>query len=258
MGGGLRHVSGELVLASRVGGSGTRTVCVMPRELTYRSTLTVVSGLLLATSRRRYQGLEHIPAHGPAIVVCNHIANSDPAVLANFVHRAGRLPRAMAKHTLFSVPVFGTLLRKMRHIPVARKTDKASDSLMHAQDALVAGEVVMLWPEGTISTGDQWLLPAKTGAARMAMRTGAPVVPVAQWGAQRLLPSSWKWLMFLAPVLALFWRPRVHALAGEPIYLKGDPDNLEDLRAETARMMAQVEAQLIELRGPKPVPAAAA
>lgn len=217
-------------------------------RLAYRLLLGVVSMVLRATTRRRYDGLSRIPVTGGALVVCNHVSLADPGVLAHAMYRSGRLPRGLATAGLFRAPVLGWLFRAMGHIPVRRGSASAGEALGPAAAALHAGELLMMYPEGGISTGAQWPTPPKTGAARLALATGAPVVPVAQWGVQAVLPPgrrrAWRF-----PLAALMTRPRVRLLVGEPMVFAGDPDDEATVRAVTGEIMDAVTGLLEELRG---------
>lgn len=130
-------------------------------------------------------GAEHLPATGPAVLAVNHISFLD-FVFAGYVgRRRGRHVRFLAKRSLFDLPVAGTLLRRMRHVPVDRSLGAVA--YRRASRLLDAGEVVGLFPEATISRS--WLVkrPLRPGAAGLAIRTGAPLIPVAIWGAHRIL-----------------------------------------------------------------------
>ena len=193
----------------------------------------------------RYRGGEHLTVPGGVIVASNHVSHADPFVLAVFVHRYGRPARFLAKAELFRVPVVGRILRGACQIPVYRDTDDASSALRDAVSALQAGHAVMIYPEGTITKDpDLWPMAARTGVARLALESGAPVVPVAQWGPQRIGER----LRRRRPPL----RVRVDVVAGPPIdlsrYAQGEPTSAE-LQAATAEVMTAIRAQVSELRG---------
>lgn len=216
----------------------------------YKSLLIVVAVLLGVTTRRRYAGLRRVPVRGAAIVVCNHISVADPLVLTHALSRAGRLPRGLATAGLFRAPVVGRLFTSLGFIPVHRGTADAGSALAGAAAALDAGELVMLYPEGGIPDAratDGWVGPLKTGAARLSMTTGTPIVPAAQWGIQRVLPPATRapWLRALRSAVL---RPRVRVIVGEPIVLLGDPDDRDDVRAATLRIQAAMNDLLVQLR----------
>lgn len=223
----------------------------MRSRLLYRAVLTPLAVLLTLVSRRRVRGLEHLPREGGALLVGNHISVVDPLVLVDVAGQVGRRPRGLATAGLFRTPLLGPVLRTLGFVPVLRGTVRATEALAPATMALHAGELVMLYPEGGVSRGEQWPLPGKTGAARLAMTTGVPVVPVAQWGAQRIYPAwtegGWKHVL-----VALLTRPRVEVLVGEPLHLTGDPHDPAAVRAATAELMESITVLLEELRGPRP------
>ena len=164
-------------------------------------------------------GAEHVPASGPAIVACNHVSYLDPFALGIAVwEQRRRRMRYLAKRELFTGRVRGRLLRRLGQIPVDRGGD-AGDAMGRAQGALRRGELVGLFPEGTISTS---FVPTavKTGAARLALLSGAPLIPAAVWGGQRVATKG---------------RPR-EARRGVPLVVRfGSPigyqrdDEVEDL-----------------------------
>jgi 1-acyl-sn-glycerol-3-phosphate acyltransferase len=133
-------------------------------------------------------GEEHIPADGPAVLASNHISYLDPVTVGYAADMRGRPVRYLAKQELFDKPVFGGLLRKLKQVPVDRH-GAPGKSLEIAAETLRSGELVVNFPEATISTS---FVPSegKTGAARMAMRAGVPLIPVANWGGQRILTKG--------------------------------------------------------------------
>ena len=142
------------------------------------------TGLALATFTIfdwdvRYEGAEHIPASGPAIIASNHVGFLDFVFLGYGARPSGRRVRFMAMKEAFDHKVGGPVLRAMRHIPVDRAGD-AAKSLRHAIASLRHGEVVGIHPEARMSKTFV-PMPAKTGAARMAIETGAPLIPSVEW-----------------------------------------------------------------------------
>jgi 1-acyl-sn-glycerol-3-phosphate acyltransferase len=133
----------------------------------------------------RVTGLEHLPKRGPAIVAANHVGYLDFAFVGLGAYRRGRLVRFMAMKEVFGHWLGGPLLRAMRHIPVDREGD-AGASLRPALRALRSGEVVGIHPEGGMSRSFV-TAPGKSGAARLAIESGAPLLPVSVWGSQRIL-----------------------------------------------------------------------
>jgi 1-acyl-sn-glycerol-3-phosphate acyltransferase len=186
-----------------------------------------------ALFKLRWRGVEHLPATGPAILVINHVSYADPLVVARYAYDAGRAPRFLAKRSLFAIPVVGAAMRGTGQIPVDRGTALARQSLDDAVAALRRGEMVIVYPEGTVTRDPAWWpMAAKTGAARLALLVpDVPVVPAAQWGAQ-----------FAVDVYHKRYRPlprkTVTIMAGPAIDL--DRFRGADPTADTLRTMAEV------------------
>jgi 1-acyl-sn-glycerol-3-phosphate acyltransferase len=216
-----------------------------------RLAVIVLKPTLTALTRRQWQGTENIPPSGGVIVCPNHISYADPLTFAHFVYDAGRAPRFLAKAALFEIPLFGRLLRGAGQIPVFRASKDAALAFSAAVEAVERGECVCIYPEGTVSRDPGlWPMVGKTGAARVALATGAPVIPVAQWGAQRILGPYQK-------VPHLLSRHRVSVVAGPPVDLSEYADQeltAPVLHAATERIMAAITMLLADLRdGPPPV-----
>jgi 1-acyl-sn-glycerol-3-phosphate acyltransferase len=198
--------------------------------------------------RLRYAGLEHIPSAGPAIVACNHISYLDPLTNASAICRAGRRPRFLAKDDLFRIPVIGSVLRGTRQIPVVRGGGDAVTALRSAERALAQGEVVVIYPEGTVTTRPDHLpMAGKTGVVRLSLATGVPITPLASWGSHAVWQKSGKGSLKLG-------RP-VFMRLGPPIDLSSRREEARDaaaLRAMTADLMAVLTATVEELRAAYP------
>lgn len=215
----------------------------------YRVAVLILKPPLLLLTRRDWRHLDRVPAHGGVIVAANHISHADPVVLADFVlYGARRLPRYLAKSTLFTGN--GLVPRVMRgagQIPVHRRTADAGLALKDAVAALKAGECVVIYPEGTVSRDPQkWPMQARTGVARLALMSGAPVVPVAQWGAQEILDS------YRSKGLHLLPRHTMTLSAAEPIDLspwQGKELSRDVLKEATAAVMAGITRELEVVRG---------
>lgn len=199
----------------------------------------------------RYRHLERIPQHGGAIIVVNHVSHADPFVVAKLVLDAGRVPRVLAKDSIFAVPVVGWAMRAMGHISVHRGSVDARESLAAAVAALGAGKVIVLHPEGTVTRDpDGWPMAGKTGAARLAtLAPDVPVIPVAQWGVQESID-------LYAKKVKLFPRPRHVLSVGEPVDLSAFRDREPTIRTLyeiTDVIMRQLRHDVAELRGvPEP------
>jgi 1-acyl-sn-glycerol-3-phosphate acyltransferase len=211
--------------------------------------VAIVKPCLLLFTRRRWVDGDRLPEHGGCVVVGNHISYVDPLTFAHLLYDYGRLPRYLAKNEVFGLPVVRTILRSAGQIPVQRMTADASSAFGAAVTAVEAGECVVVYPEGTITRDPGlWPMRGKTGAARIALSTGAPVVPVAQWGAHHVLPPYAK-------------RPRLlprHTVAmkvGGPVDLddlRGRPQTPEVLREATERIMDALTTLLADLRHETP------
>ncbi len=203
------------------------------------------------TGRTRYDGREHLPAVGGALLVANHVSHLDPVHTALFVHRAGRVPRFMAKHNLWQVPVLGTVLLGSGQIPVHRDSADAQRSLNAGVTALCNGKIVVIYPEGTITRDpDGWPMQARTGMARLALNSDVPVVPVAHWGTREVYDHNGKRFRPLP-------RTTITVRAGEPVDLsgyRGRPVDAVLLREVTDLVMGRVRDLLAEVRG-APAPA---
>lgn len=158
-------------------------------ELVYGPVVAFARSLFAVMGWRVHAaGVQHVPATGPAVIAANHVGYLDFAFLGRAALERGRLVRFMAKQEVFDHPVAGPLMRGMGHLPVDR-FGGAVAAIDTAVAALHDGQVVGLFPEGTISRS---FVPArpKTGAVRIAMQAGAPLVPAAVWGTQRLLTKG--------------------------------------------------------------------
>ncbi|GII61995.1 1-acyl-sn-glycerol-3-phosphate acyltransferase [Sphaerisporangium krabiense] len=208
----------------------------------------IVKFVLILFTKRDWRGRAHVPRTGGVIIATNHLSWTDPLLLSHFTYNNGRWPVFLAKSGVFKIPVIGSIVRKCRQIPVLRGSTDAARSLKYAEEALKDGSCVIFYGEGTITRDpDLWPMAFKTGVARLALATGVPVIPVAHWGAQDILPYGSK-----RP--RLFPRKTFHVLAGPPVDLSkyaGLPMRGQVLKDATADIMAEVVALLSELRGEK-------
>ncbi|MFE2540953.1 lysophospholipid acyltransferase family protein [Actinacidiphila glaucinigra] len=228
----------------------------MPRRkvgLWYRLAAALTRPPLMMVFRRDWRGRHHIPDTGGFIVVMNHNSYLDPVAYGHFQYSTGRVPRFLAKSSLFTDGLVGAMLRRTGQIPVPRGTKDVAVALKAAVDAVNNGEGVVFYPEGTLTRDpDLWPMAGRTGAARVALRTRCPVVPVAQWGAHRVLPPYRK-----KP--RLFPRTPHQVLAGPPLDLSrfyGRAITPALLAEVTEVIMNAITDLLAELRG-EPAPTAA-
>jgi 1-acyl-sn-glycerol-3-phosphate acyltransferase len=155
--------------------------------------------------------------------------------------RAVRRPRFLAKEELFRIPLVGRALRGAGQIPVSRGTRDRS-SLDRAMGALGRGEVIVVYPEGTVTKRDDGLpMEGKTGVVRLAIATGVPIIPMASWGSQAVWQKSGKGSL-------RFGRP-IWTTVGEPIDLPVTPEGEQTpLRELTAQVMDEVTRLVVSLR----------
>ena len=228
--------------------SRTRARRQPPRRIGfwYRLAVVILKPLLVLLTRRDWRGAEHLPPTGGIVVVTNHVSHVDPLTFAHFLYDNGRLPRFLGKEGLFRVFFVGAVLRGAKQIPVYRESADASRAFSAAVEAVRDGECVGIYPEATLTRDpDLWPMVGKTGAARVALETGAPVVPIAQWGPQELLPPY-------AKRPRLFPRATMHVWAGPPVdraEFQGRPIDGPLLRLVTERIMAAITELLEDIRG---------
>jgi 1-acyl-sn-glycerol-3-phosphate acyltransferase len=214
-----------------------------------RATTVALPLPIKSIMKRDWHGHEHIPRSGGVIVAANHLSYADWAAMALFIHQAGRYPAFLIKSSAFNVKVVGPFLRAAGQFPVNRGAADAALVLNDAERGLAKGECLIFYPEGTATRDpDLWPMVPKTGVARLALATGAPVIPVAQWGTQDILPYGTKSLHVMP-------RHTVKMLAGPPVDLsgyEGEPLNRDVLRAAAATIMADITGLLARMRGETP------
>lgn len=208
--------------------------------------VAIAEPVLRLFTRRRWIDGEKIPATGGCLVVGNHVSHLDPLTFAHFVYGYGRIVRFLAKAEVLEVPVLGALIRATGQIPVYRMTTDASRAFRAGVAAVEDGKCVAVYPEGTLTRQpDLWPMVGKTGAARIALTSGVPVIPIAQWGPQEILPPYAAWPRLLP-------RKTIVVKAGDPVDLddlRGEPLTPEVLRRATNRIMDDVTRLLEEIRG---------
>ncbi|WP_406067071.1 lysophospholipid acyltransferase family protein [Micromonospora sp. NBC_01638] len=216
-----------------------------------RFAVGLVKPVMTVWTRRTWRGQEHLRRDDGVIIVANHLSHADPLVSAHFIYDSGRWPQYLGKASVFRVPVVGWILHRCRQIPVERGSVDAVRSLDALVAALDQGGAVVIYPEGTITRQPElWPMKAKTGAARLALATGVPVVPVVMWGPERIFDPR---------TSRVNLRPRipVTVVAGEPIDLSRWADaqpTRATLEEMTDTIMLRLRDMLAEIRGGTPPP----
>jgi 1-acyl-sn-glycerol-3-phosphate acyltransferase len=217
-----------------------------------RITFVIVAGIVRPTMNllmnKKWEGLEKLPAGG-FIAAPNHCTEIDPLVVGHMLYNQKRMPHFLAKGGLFKVPVVGAVLRATKQIPVERSTAGANRSLQVAKEVVEEGGAIVIYPEGTLTRDpDLWPMKGHTGAARMALESGIPVVPMAHWGAHHVFPRY-------AKRFHVFPRRTSRLIVGDPVDLsefEGRPLDKATLTAATAVIMDAITALLATLRSEQP------
>lgn len=195
----------------------------------------------------RWEGFDKLP--DGCIIVTNHMTEIDPFVVAHAIYSNGKYPRFLAKQSLLKLPVAGWLLKQTGQVPVDRGGAGAGASLEAATELLARGGVIGIYPEGTLTRDpDLWPMKGHTGAARLALKTGAPVVPVVHWGDQEFFPRYGK-------MIRPFPRKRATVKVGDPIDLSafhGLPLTKKVLSEATEVIMSAITDEVKSLRGGTP------
>lgn len=205
-------------------------------EPVYSTVVALVSTAFRVMGYRiQVAGAEHVPRRGGAVIASNHVGYLDFTFVGFGAKPRGRLVRFLAKREVFEARGVGALMRGMRHVPVDR-FGRAAESYRVALEALGRGEVIGMFPEGTISPSFV-PMPVKTGAARMAMTAGVPLVPCAVWGTQRILTKGRPRNAQRGIAVAVAYGPPVPYTAGDP------PDAVTDrLMAAIGELLGAVQA----------------
>lgn len=227
-------------------------------EMRKPSAFWILAGLILpawsAMVRYRFTPESKLPQSGPFILAPNHFSEIDPITMGAAVWHLGRLPRFMAKASLFKVPVLGALMRATGQIPVERagsRPEQGKNPLSAANTLIEKQSSVIVYPEGTLTRDpDLWPMRGKAGAVRLALESGIPLIPAAHWGSQRLMPRYGK-------KIKPFPRKTVEVIIGEPLDLSrftGRPIDARLLNEATDVLMQEIARLLGELRGETPPP----
>jgi len=217
-------------------------------NLTYKVFAAILMPIFNLFMSRDWKGAQNIPADGRVIVASNHMSYLDVLVFTHFLFRNGRAPRYLGKVGVFRVPVIGKILLASGQIPVERETIDAKNAVDHAKILLESGHMLGVYPEGTLTRdGQMWPMIAKTGCARLALETDTPVIPIAQWGSQLVVPNYTK-------RIELFPRKTIVIRAGKPVDLstwKGKHEDPQALIEATAEIMREITVLLEDIRGEK-------
>lgn len=215
------------------------------RGWAFNLAVPVLKPILLATTKRTWIDGEKIPATGGCILVFNHVSHVDPLTAAHIVYDHGRMPRYLAKSGLFKNPALSRFLTDAGQIPVERLSKNAKGAFDAAVAAVRAGECVVVYPEGTLTRDpDLWPMAGKSGAARIALETGCPVIPIGQWGAHDLLYPY-------AKKPHLYPRTQITMKVGDPVQLddlRDQPRTTKTVNEATRRIMAALTDLVAELR----------
>ncbi len=223
-----------------------RTRTIRPYSRLWRLiSVIVLVPLLGVLTRNKREGRENVPGEGGVIFAANHLSYADWVPDALFLHACGRYPTFLIKASAFEVKGIGTFLRKTGQLPVHRGRADAALVLREAGKRLAEGAAVVIYPEGTATRHPGlWPMAAKTGVARLALDAVVPVIPVAHWGTQDILPYG-------ARKPRLFPRTTVRTVAGTPVDLSqwtGQQHSAKALHAATEAIMAEVTALVGQLR----------
>ena len=216
----------------------------------YRIVRAILRPPLMVLTKRDWRGGEYLREPGGAILAMNHLSWFDPFTAAHFCNDNGRPVHFLAKAELFKIPVVGRMLKSAGQIPVHRGSTTAASSLNSAIAAVNAGECVVIYPEGTLTRDPNlWPMTAKSGVARIALETGAPVIPAAQWGPQKVLAPYGSKFPKLLP------RKTMQILAGPAVNLddlRNVPITAEVLKEATSRVMSAITELLAQIRDEQP------
>lgn len=211
----------------------------------------ILEPLLRRLIRFEIQNPEKLPGSGAVVITPNHYSNLDPLTTGYLVWVMGRIPRFLAKESVFKRGPLGWALRATGQIPVARggsnrSTGDGGQPLAAAADLVTHGLAVIIYPEGTLTREpDLWPMRGKSGAVRTALEHGIPIVPMAHWGVQDIMPRY-------AKKFALFPRKTVRAIVGDPVDLdrfRGKPLEAALLTEATEAVMVEITRLLEQLRG---------
>lgn len=216
----------------------------------YRLAVLLLWPLMTIFTKREWTGTENLNTdEGGIIVAGNHISWFDPFTIAHALWNNDRPPRFLAKESVFRIPVVGSVITSAGQIRVYRETSEAVAAVRDAIDAVQRGECVVVYPEGTLTRDpEMWPMVGKTGAARIALATRRPLIPVAQWGAQEVIGPYRREFRILP-------RKTIRVAVGRPVDftdLYGRPFDSDTLREATARIITAITDLLVGIRDGDP------
>ncbi|WP_233245461.1 lysophospholipid acyltransferase family protein [Salinibacterium hongtaonis] len=218
----------------------------------FRFLAFLILPIMTVIARYRIVDGEKLPKSGAFILAPNHFSEIDPVVIGVVMWKLGRMPRFLAKASVFKIPLGGRLLRAAGQIPVERTTNaRGAEPLKAAARAADEGLAVVIYPEGSLTRDpDLWPMRGKTGAVRMALEADIPLIPAAHWGTQLVMPRYGR-------KISIFPRKTITVKIGDPVDLsrfRGKPITASLLTEATDVLMADISQLLAELRG-EPAPA---
>lgn len=223
-----------------------RAVARKERTPAWRLLTGLTVPFIRLVGRYRVQHAERIPRSGAFILAPNHMTDFDPLVTGYALWHQGRVPRFLAKASLFTIPVVGWLLSATGQVPVERAARGQGSTISQGERIVEEGLALVVYPEGTLTRDPElWPMRGKLGAVRIALETGVPLIPAAHWGAQQILPRYGK-------RISLFPRKTVDIVIGEPLDLsrwQGRKPDAASLAEATDFLMQSITALLEGLRG---------
>jgi len=210
---------------------------------------TIAAPVVGIMVRYHFHDREKMPKDGAIVIAPNHFTNIDPIIVGVGMWHLGRNPRFMAKASILRIPVLGWLLRQSGQIPVERGgSTKSAQSLKAAKELVSRGRAIIVYPEGSLTRDpDMWPMRGKSGAVRLALEQGIPIIPVAHWGTQAVMARYSK-------KINVFPRHDVHIKVGDAVDLNefmNRPRDASTLAAATTKVMDAITALLEDLRNEK-------
>jgi len=212
-------------------------------SLWWRVTIPMFLPLVRLLFRVRVEGVEHVPSTGPVVIAFNHVSVLDGPVLGlETVWRARRRMRFLVATEVYEKRLIGWIVRKYEQIPIQRGSGDAG-ALDLAISTVKAGAVAAVAPEGRVDDhgGELGLQRMRSGIARIALPTGAPIVPVGIWGTQGRWPRS-------GPSFERPLRPHLGLSFGPPLLPSGDAEDVHDVENLLERVRAALDDQVVRAR----------